>query len=140
MPRIKLNDNNTWLIISLIFTSIFAPILVWHYQQANLDDANRTIEAQKLELEKQKLELDVNNQVVSLYEQMRVLISQQQSLAQRLITSKDHNEKVVIRDKRDAIRKQLNLIEEMLMKHTGKTIEEIRPQSAPMPPTIISVQ
>ena len=128
MRKNNLGDNTLWIIGSLIISSFIAPIVIWQYQQSKVDDAQKTIHEQKIELE-------TNDQIIILYEKMNRLNTEQRSLAYKLAASDDLSESSVIRVTRTANRKELDVIEEMISKLTGKSIERIHTISEPMPPT-----
>jgi len=134
----KLNESNTWIIISLIFTTIIAPYVVWNLQQGKIENL-------KLEIEKEKLSIEKQEKSVAMFEKLSALLAEQRQNydAYTALIHKGHSlgsfdlqrERLKMEEKDQ----EINNVKSTISKLTGKNMEHIKGTLPPLPPSGLKI-
>ena len=116
-----MKDSNTWLIITLIISTLLGPGIVWKIQQRNLDrtrisldndklQMQKTINDLQLKIEKEKIEMQKNDQLIYMYDKLCILLDEQRVLYKQHVSSENEFQMQEIRSKMDEKNNEMDAI------------------------------
>ena len=137
--KVTLKDSNAWLIASLLITTVVAPIVVWNFQQGE-------IEKLKLKFEEEKLQMEKNKQSAEMFEKLSKALAEQRQLYDGYTDLVHHGHTVgsfQLQRKRQEMEEkdqEINNAKEIVSRLTGKKIEYIKGTIPPLPPSGLRLQ
>ena len=140
-----LKDSNTWLILTLVVTTLLGPGVVWQvYQQKNgqlrIEQDKEKLKLQeridnlKIQIDNEKLTIQKNDQLIKMYEKLSTLMEEQRELYDKYESTNDSFQMQRIRLKMSEKYHEIDAIKNMIANLSGKKPEEIKGHLPPFKP------
>src|SRR6266853_5462368 len=120
----NIKDTTTWIILTLIVSTLLGPGIIWKYKENKISELTVQVEQGKAELEK-------NKQTVEMYEKLSQLLQRQAQLNDDLkVVGRIENENRDIEVQRNRSRRaetleQIKVVKGIIAKITGKSVEQV---------------
>lgn len=131
----KLQQNNLWIVLSLLFTTIIGPVVVWNLQQGKIENL-------KIEIEKEKLQIEKNDKTVQMYEKLSKLLSDQRQNYDKYtdLVHKGHAaggsfDLQRVRLQMEEKDQEIETVKKIIADMTGEKLEHIKGHLPPLPPS-----
>ena len=129
----NIKDTKTWIILTLIGSTVLGPGIVWKYNENKISQLTVQIEQGKAELEK-------NKQTVEMYEKLSQLLQKHAQLIDEINSiDRAENDSRNFQLQRNSLRRaevleQIKVVKEIIAKITGKSVEQIEGRPEPAQP------
>jgi hypothetical protein len=135
----NIKDTKTWVILTLIGSTLLGPGIVWKYKENNISELTIQIEQGKAEVEK-------NKQTVEMYEKLSQLLLRQAQLNDEIkvidLAENDNRDIQLLRNssRRAEVLEQIKVVKGIIAKITGKSVEQIEGGLEAPPPIGLRLQ
>jgi len=135
----NINDRTSWIILTLIGSTLLGPGIVWKYKENNISELAIQIEQGKAELEK-------NKQTVEMYEKLSELLQRHAQLNDEVTVidraQKEDRDFQIQRNRgrRAEVLEQIMVVKGIIAKISGKSVEQIAGGLEPAPPSGLKMQ